>query len=229
MLIGGFQKMTVLDYPDKVACTIFLAGCNFKCPFCHNASLVTGNRNHGIDKEEIFSYLEKRKSLLDGVCITGGEPLLNDDIDELIRPIKEMGYFVKLDTNGTNPTKLRKLIDDGLVDFVAMDIKNNSEKYAATCGVKAVNFTNIKESINLLIEGNIDYEFRTTVVQPLHCVEDAKGIGELVKGAKALYLQGFVDSGELIGEGMNAMDRKSMLEMLETVRPYVKHAELRGV
>ncbi len=229
MLIGGFQKMTVLDYPEKVACTVFLTGCNFRCPFCHNASLVTENWIRGVGIDEIFSYLEKRKGLIDGVCITGGEPLLNNDIEDLIRPIKSMGYLVKLDTNGTNPTRLRNLIENGLVDYVAMDIKNSSEKYALTCGVKAVNFTKIEESINLLINGNIDYEFRTTVVEPLHSVEDIEKIGKLIKGAKSLYLQGFVDSGDLIGNSMNAVNRETMQEMLERVKPYVGYAEIRGV
>lgn len=228
MLIGGFQKMTVLDYPEKVACTVFLTGCNFRCPFCHNASLVTENWIRGVGIDEIFSYLEKRKGLIDGVCITGGEPLLNNDIEDLIRPIKSMGYLVKLDTNGTNPTRLRNLIENGLVDYVAMDIKNSSEKYALACGVKAVNFTKIEESINLLINGNIDYEFRTTVVEPLHTVEDIEKIGKLIKGAKSLYLQGFVDSGDLIGNSMNAVNRETMQEMLERVKPYVGHAEIRG-
>lgn len=229
MLIGGFQKMTVLDYPEKVACTIFLTGCNFRCPFCHNASLVTENWIRGVGIDEVFSYLKKRKGLIDGVCITGGEPLLNNDIEDLIRPIKSMGYLVKLDTNGTNPTRLRELIENGLVDYVAMDIKNSSEKYALTCGVKAVNFTKIEESINLLINGNIDYEFRTTVVEPLHTVEDIEKIGKLIKGAKSLYLQGFVDSGDLIGNSMNAVNRETMQEMLERVKPYVGYAEIRGV
>ncbi|MDD6021300.1 MAG: anaerobic ribonucleoside-triphosphate reductase activating protein [Acutalibacteraceae bacterium] len=229
MLIGGFQKMTVLDYPGKVACTVFLTGCNFRCPFCHNASLVTERWSQGVSTGDIFAYLQKRKGLLDGVCITGGEPLLNDDIDELIRPIKELGYLVKLDTNGSNPEKLRELMENGLVDYVAMDIKNSAEKYALTCGVKAVNFTKIKESIDLLINGNVDYEFRTTVVSQLHSVEDIENVGKLVKGAKALYLQGFVDSGELIGSGMSAADKQTMEKMLEAVRPYVQRTELRGV
>lgn len=229
MLIGGFQKMTVLDYPGKVACTVFFAGCNLRCPFCHNASLVTESWISGVDEDEIFAYLEKRKGLLDGVCITGGEPLLNEEIEDFIRRIKDMGYLVKLDTNGTNPKMLRRLIENGLVDYVAMDIKNSAEKYAMTCGVKAVNFTKIEESINLLIGGNIDYEFRTTVVEPLHTTEDIEAVGKLVKGAKALYLQGFVDSGELIGDGMRSADKATMQEMLEAVKPYVLHAELRGV
>ncbi len=229
MLIGGFQKMTVLDYPNKVACTLFLTGCNFRCPFCHNSSLVTEKWLGGVDKKEIFDYLEKRKGILDGVCVTGGEPLLNEDIDVLLSEIKNLGYLVKLDTNGTNPDKLRELIDKNLVDYVAMDIKNSADKYAETCGVKAVNLTKIKESINLLINGNIDYEFRTTVVSPLHTVEDFEGIGELIKGAKVLYLQGFVDSGELIGEGMSAVDGETMKKILGKVKPYVENAYLRGV
>lgn len=229
MLIGGFQKMTVLNYPGKVACTVFLTGCNLRCPFCHNASLVTESWISGVDEEDIFAYLEKRRGLLDGVCVTGGEPLINNGITDFIKRIKALGYLVKLDTNGTNPQKLRELIDNGLVDYVAMDIKNSAEKYALTCGVKAVNFTKIEESINLLIGGNIDYEFRTTVVEPFHTLEDIISVGKLVKGAKALYLQGFVDSGELIGDGMKAADKATMEKMLEAVKPYVAHAELRGV
>lgn len=229
MLIGGFQKMTVLDYPDKVACTVFLTGCNFRCPFCHNASLVTEKWSRGVDEKEILDYLKKRKGILDGVCVTGGEPLLNADIDIFLKKIKDLGYLVKLDTNGTNPDKLRELIEAELVDYIAMDIKNSAEKYAETCGVKAVNFTSIKESINMLINGNIDYEFRTTVVSPLHTPDDFEGIGKLIEGAKVLYLQGFVDSGELIGEGMCALEREIMEEMLERVTPYVARAEIRGV
>lgn len=229
MIIGGFQKMTVLDYPDKVACTVFLTGCNFRCPFCHNASLVTEKWLRGVDEREVFDYLEKRKGILDGVCVTGGEPLLNADIDTLLKKIKDLGYLVKLDTNGTNPDKLRELIEAGLVDYVAMDIKGSPEKYAEICGVKAVNLTKIRTSINLLIDGNIDYEFRTTVVSPLHTPDDFDGIGRLIEGAKVLYLQGFVDSGEIIGEGMSVVGREEMHRMLERVKPYVKSVKLRGV
>ena len=196
MEIHGIQKMTLLDYPEKVACTIFTARCNFRCPFCHNASLVTHvDREEAISEEEIFSFLRKRQGILDGVCITGGEPLLQPDVEEFIRKVKELGYLVKLDTNGSNVLKLKRLVEEGLVDYVAMDIKNAPNKYGMTIGIEEYDMSNIFQSVDFLMSGEIPYEFRTTVVRQFHKREDFAAIGRWIKGAKKYYLQSFVDSG----------------------------------
>ncbi|MBQ6947119.1 MAG: anaerobic ribonucleoside-triphosphate reductase activating protein [Clostridia bacterium] len=203
MKIYGFQKMTLLDFPGKVACTVFTGGCNFRCPFCHNASLVTHIDGAPIAEEEILSYLNKRKGLLDGVCVTGGEPLLQGDIASFLRRIKEMGYLVKLDTNGAFPDRLRALLEAGLVDYVAMDIKNSKEKYAVTAGVP-VDLAAIERSVELLKEGRVDYEFRTTLVKELHTEEDILSMAKWLSGAKYWYLQNFTDSGDLIAAGYHS-------------------------
>ena len=171
MIIKGLQKTTLLDFPGKVACTVFTAGCNFRCPFCHNASLVTrpGDVDE-ISEESFFSYINKRKGILDGVCITGGEPLMSHGIEDFIRRIKQTGLLVKLDTNGAYPEKLKALLDEGLIDYVAMDIKNSREKYAMTVGLKEYP-EKIEESIKLIMEKAPDYEFRTTVVKELHTAQ----------------------------------------------------------
>ncbi len=229
MILNGFQKMTLLDFPGRVACTLFSGGCNFRCPFCHNAGLVIGQEMETYGEEEILDYLKKRKGLLDGVCITGGEPLLRTDIKEFIVKIKELGYSVKLDTNGSRPEKLRELIDEGLVDYVAMDVKSSMEQYGKAVGIEGFDTTEIEESIDLLLEGRVDYEFRTTVVKPLHRVEDIENLCKRIKGAKRYFLQNFVDSGDLIGEGMTAHDRGALDMMLETAKKYIPETQLRGV
>ena len=231
MIIKGFAKLTLLDYPGKVACTIFTGGCNFRCPFCHNASLATrAGEVDTIPEEEVFSLLRKRKGIHDGVCITGGEPLLfGDELYEFISKIKEMGYAVKLDTNGSFPDKLKILLDAGLLDKVAMDIKNSPEKYGATAGVKDFDISPIFRSVELIKNSGIDYEFRTTVVKELHEASDFESIGKMIEGAKAYFLQSFVDSGDLIGEGMSAMSESELKECLATVRRYVPSAQTRGV
>ena len=230
MTIYGFQKMTLLDYPGKVACTLFTGGCNFRCPFCHNAMLVTElDRENYYTDEEIFDYLKKRVGILDGVCITGGEPLMNDDIDDFIRRIRELGYSVKLDTNGSYPEKLKKLIDDGLVDYVAMDIKNTPEKYAETIGVKKFDFTPVKRSIDLLMSGSVPYEFRTTVVNEFHTVQDIEEIAKMIAGAQGYFLQNFVDSGSLIGADLSAVSKDNLEKMRETAAQYVVNTGVRGV
>ena len=230
MIIQGLQKLTLLDYPGHVACTVFTAGCNMRCPFCHNAGLVThiDNSNH-YNEEEFFSFLRKRKGILDGVCITGGEPLLQKDITDFIKRIKELGFAVKLDTNGSFPEKLFELIDEGLLDYVAMDIKNTPDKYGATVGVDGFDVTPILKSIEILKEGRVDYEFRTTVVEEYHADTDFSEIGKMLEGAKKYFLQQFKDSGDIIGEGLTAPDKEKMLKMLETTRKFTLCAELRGV
>lgn len=229
MRISGFQKLTLLDFPQKTACTVFTHGCNFRCPFCHNASLVTYDAGTKITENEVFAHLEKRKGLLDGVCISGGEPLLQNSLFEFIQKIKSMGYSVKIDTNGSLYARLEVLVKSGLVDYVAMDIKNSPQKYSKTCGLEAMDFENIEKSKELLIHSGIEYEFRTTVVKQLHDAQDFEDIGEFIKGAKRYFLQKFTDSGDIICSGLGAHDDEYMKECLEVVRKYVPTAKLRGV
>ncbi len=232
MILKGLQKTTLLDFPTKVACTVFTSGCNFRCPFCHNASLVINPDNsETVNIDAFFEYLKKRRNILDGVCITGGEPLLQKDISEFISKIKELGYAVKLDTNGSKPEILRSLIDNDLIDYVAMDIKGTREKYPLICGIEKDKFIDeVKESTNILLENKVDYEFRTTVVRELHEKDDFHDIGKWISGAKRYFLQQFKDSGELIlPSGFSAYNKAEMEEMLDIVRIYVPSAELRGV
>ena len=230
MIIKGLAKLTLLDYPGKVACTVFTGGCNFKCPFCHNASLaVRSGELPNIPEEELFALLDKRRGILDGVCVTGGEPLLMPDIADFLGRIKERGYSVKLDTNGSRPEQLSGLIDLGLVDMVAMDIKNSPEKYALTAGVPDLDLAPIRTSVDILMEGRIPYEFRTTVVNELHTARDMEEIGKWINGANAYYLQSFVDSGDLIGSGLSACSTSTLKEFLSIVQKYVSNSHLRGV
>lgn len=230
MRIDGLQKMTLLDFPGKVACTVFTGGCNFRCPFCHNALLVTKlPEKPDYSEDEILSFLEKRTGLLDGVAITGGEPLLNPDIVDFIRKIRDMGYAVKLDTNGSFPERLKAIVGEGLVDYVAMDIKNRREKYAETVGLKNLDLSKIEESIDFLKSGAVDYEFRTTVVKQFHTVEDITAAAEWISGAKRYFLQNFVDSGELICEEVSGVDKETMLKMKSAAADFVPQTEIRGI
>ena len=230
MKLIGLQKMTVLDFPGRVACIVFTFGCNFRCPFCHNASLVMGDGDSDITEEEFFAYLKKRQGILDGVCVTGGEPLLQPDIEEFLEKIKALGFQIKLDTNGMYPDKLKKVVNKKLVDYVAMDIKNAPEYYPITVGKEKIDFDKIKESVDYLInEAKIEYEFRTTVVAEFHSEDMFEEIGKLIEGADNYYLQGFVDSGDLICDNLNALPKPIMEKMAEKVRPYVESVELRGV
>ncbi len=214
MFISGFQKLTVLDFPSKVACIIFTAGCNFRCPFCHNASLVTHiDMGAEISESEIFSYLNKRQGIIEGVCITGGEPLMHERTIELIKKIKEMGFAVKLDTNGSYPDRLEALINEGLLDYVAMDIKNCKEKYAATAGCERISLDDIERSVSLLLTGSVDYEFRTTVTAQTHETQDIEKIAQWIKGAKRYFLQNFADSGDIISSGMTPVPKEKIEKM----------------
>lgn len=222
--------MTLLDFPGKVACTVFTGGCNFRCPFCHNALLVTKlPEKPDYTEDEILSFLEKRIGLLDGVAITGGEPLLNPDIGDFIRKIRDMGYAVKLDTNGSFPERLKAIVGEGLVDYVAMDIKNRREKYTETVGLKNLDLSKIEESIDFLKSGAVDYEFRTTVVKQFHTVEDITAAAEWISGAKRYFLQNFVDSGELICEEVCGVDKETMLKMKSAAADFVPQTEIRGI
>lgn len=227
MHLGGLAKMTLLDFPGRVAATVFTAGCGMRCPFCHNASLVT-HVGEPLPTEEFFSFLEKRRGLLEGVCISGGEPLLQPDIEEFIQRIRALGYAVKLDTNGMYPEKLSGLIDKGLLDYVAMDIKNSREKYAQTAGLPSFP-AGVERSVSLLLSGVVPYEFRTTVVEELHTPEDFRAIGEWITGAERYFLQCFTDSGDLIATGYSAPSGEKLHACLSAVRPLVPSAALRGV
>ena len=230
MKIQGLQKLTLLDFPEHVACTVFTAGCNFRCPFCHNASLVVHiQKENGISEEEFFSFLEKRKGVLDGVCVTGGEPLLQPDIESFIWKIKNLGYAVKLDTNGSFPETLKILVQKGLVDYVAMDIKNSLETYAITSGVDAINLEKIQESVSYLKENHVPYEFRTTVTQNFHSKEEFEKIGQWLEGTEKYFLQNFVDSGDLINGRIKGCSEEEMREFLSVVQKYIPRAKLRGI
>lgn len=230
MNIQGLNKVTLLDYPGRVACTVFTGGCDLRCPFCHNSQLVLHPTFSPIDEEEVFALLRRRRGIIDGVAITGGEPLLQPDIEAFISRVRELGYSVKLDTNGTHPARLAHLLEAGLVDHVAMDVKNSPERYPETVGIPGFDVTPIRESIALLVGGSTGYEFRTTVVAPLHDEESMLGIGRLIKGAGRYFLQGFADSGALIDpEGLRAVPREEMEKFAAIVAPFVGSAELRGV
>ena len=229
MVIKGLQKTTLLDFPGKVACTVFTAGCNFRCPFCHNASLVARpGEVDEISEEEFFNHITKRKGILDGVCITGGEPLISAGIEDFIKKIKDTGLLVKLDTNGAYPDKLERLLDAGLVDYVAMDIKNSKSKYALTVGLPEYPSA-IDRSIKIIMEKAPDYEFRTTVVRELHTPQDIVEIAQNIQGAKRYFLQSYVDSGDILCEGFSAYSADEMLEILEKSRVFLPCTVLRGV
>ena len=230
MKIFGLQKLSLLDFPGKMACTVFTGGCNLRCPFCHNASLVTGlSEVEPIAEEEVFDLLQKRRGILEGVAITGGEPLLQPDIEDFIRRVRAQGYAVKLDTNGCYPDKLSRILADNLVDYVAMDIKNAPDAYAKTVGIDAFDLAPVRESVNLLMNGVVDYEFRTTVVKELHSAADFEKIGQWLKGAKRLYLQSFKDSGDLIGSGLSACTPSELEQFRQILLPYIPDTFLRGV
>ena len=226
MIIKGIQKLTLLDFPGRVACTVFTAGCNFRCPFCHNASLVVKNGIDVIPEEEIFDFLDKRRGRLSGVCISGGEPTLQPDLIPFIRRIREMGYAIKLDTNGYRPDVVKELIDGGLVNYIAMDIKTSRERYFAVAGVD-IDVAKIEESAALVMQSGIDYEFRTTVVKELHSEADFTNIGNWLSGAKKFFLQGFIDSGDCISEGLHGYDKNELLDLLNVLKVKIPSAKIR--
>lgn len=229
MKIYGLQKLTLLDFPERVACTVFLGGCNLRCPFCHNSALVFPDPADAMDEEDLFRFLEKRVGVLDGVAITGGEPLLTTDIFPLAERIKSMGFALKLDTNGCFPKRLREMVEGGLADYVAMDVKNSPDKYAETCGLSALDLTKVRESVQFLMQGRVPYEFRTTVVREFHEAADFEQIGKWLAGARAYYLQSFVDSGACIREGLHAHTPEDLHLFRSLVRKYVQNTQIRGV
>ncbi|MFV0341791.1 MAG: anaerobic ribonucleoside-triphosphate reductase activating protein [Anaerocolumna sp.] len=230
MNIYGFNKTTLLDYPGKLAATIFLGGCNFRCPFCHNSSLVLlSDSLERIDEDSIFHTLNTRKGILEGVCITGGEPTLSPGLDHFMQKIKDLGLLIKLDTNGSNPEKLKELVHRGLVDYIAMDIKNTKEKYLTTAGLSSFHTQSIFESVDFLLAGTVAYEFRTTVVKELHTPSDLLEIGNWIKGATAYFLQAYEDSPNTISPGFTCYSKKELHELCHMLKPYVQNVNLRGV
>ncbi len=230
MNISGLQKLTLLDYPSHIACTIFTHACNFRCPFCHNASLVIAPfKESFIPESEVFSFLKKRVGILQGVCITGGEPTLQHDLIPFIDKVKDLGYLVKLDTNGYRPDVLQQLITAKMVDYIAMDIKNSKEKYAMTIGLDTFLLNHIEKSVELLLRNDITYEFRTTVVQEYHSLDDFTLIGQWIKGASNYYLQAYKDSKDLIKEGLHPRSKDEMLLIKEHLIPYIPSVSLRGI
>ena len=228
MDIQGIQKLTLLDYPGKCACTVFLAGCNLRCPFCHNASLVTGQAPTAMTEEEFFAFLKKRKGLLDGVCVTGGEPTLRKNLPEFLAKIKAMGYLVKLDTNGSNPKMLQALLDEHLLDYVAMDIKNCPDRYAATCGGVDI-LSQVEESLTILKNSCVEYELRTTLCRPFHDENALEAMGKWLCGTQNYYLQNFVDSGDLIGTGVSGFTKEEMEALHKRMLPYIPNTRIRGI
>lgn len=230
MRIGGLQKLAMVDFPGKVAATVFTSGCNLRCPFCHNAPLVTRPEEaEDLTEEAVLDFLAGRKGLLDGVVLSGGEPLLQPGVEEFLARVRDMGYAIKLDTNGCYPRRLRELLKQGMVDYVAMDIKNSLEKYAGTVGCQGFDTTAVKESAALLMEGDVDFEFRTTAVKPFHTPEDMEAIGRWLSGAPRYFLQTFVDSGNLVGEGCAPFSPSEMQELAEKARPWFKTVAIRGI
>lgn len=230
MGICGLQKLTLLDYPGRVACTIFLGGCNFRCPFCHNAQLVLDPAAQPeLSRQELSAFLHRRRGILDGACVTGGEPLLWPGLDGLLEELKALGYLVKLDTNGSVPGRLQALAARGLVDSVAMDIKAGPDHYGLLTGVPDLDLAPIRETADWLMHSGIDYEFRTTVVSPLHTQQDFEQIGRWLAGAKKYFLQGFVDSGGVLSPGLCAYDREQMEHFRQIAARLIPSAALRGV
>ncbi|MBQ8626195.1 MAG: anaerobic ribonucleoside-triphosphate reductase activating protein [Agathobacter sp.] len=237
MLILGFQKTTLLDYPEHIASTVFTGECNFRCPFCHNKDIVFASKSiqsqtlQPYSEEEVLQHLQKRKNVLTGVCITGGEPTLQPDLTEFLTKIKALGYQIKLDTNGYRPDTLISLVQGGLVDYVAMDIKNSPKKYAQTIGLSSCDISNINRSIDYLIHGNhgISYEFRTTIVAELHTEEDMREIATWLQGANAYYLQSYTESEQVIAPGYHAHSRETLLEFLNLCQNHIPNTFLRGI
>ena len=229
MKINGLQKLTLLDFPGHTACTVFLAGCDLRCPFCHNSELIWNDAPVLMEDDELFAFLRKRQGVLDGVAFTGGEPLLRPDLPEIMAKIKDMGFLVKLDTNGTHPDRLSNVLEKGLADYVAMDIKNCPELYARTSGVEHVDIGKIGRSISLLINGSCEYEFRTTVTEQLHDEGSFEKIGPWIEGADHYFLQAFTDRDTVRYAGFTAPTKEKMERFAFICRPFVQDVQLRGV
>ena len=233
-MICGLQKMTLLDYPGKIACTVFLGGCNFRCPFCHNSELFMGKPEKLMEDEEFFAFLKSRQGLLDGVCVSGGEPTLYKNLPEFLARIKELGFLVKLDTNGYRPEVINNLIDKNLVDYIAMDVKNSPAMYAQTVGLETVDLASIEESLRILIGGSVDYELRTTLVRPFHDATSLQDMGQWItsvvtgKKPKKLFLQSFVDRDTVLFSGLSAPESETTGEFAKILAPFVGEVTIRN-
>ena len=233
-MICGLQKMTLLDYPGKIACTVFLGGCNFRCPFCHNSELFMGKPEKLMEDEDFFKFLKSRKGLLDGVCVSGGEPTLYKNLPEFLAKIKELGFLVKLDTNGSRPEVVKQLVEKGLVDYIAMDVKNSPAMYAQTVGLETMDLTPIEESLRLLIAGNTPYELRTTLVAQLHTAQSIQDMGAWItsvvtgKKPKKLFLQSFVDRDTVLFSGLSAPESEATGEFAKILEPFVGTVTIRN-
>ncbi len=229
MDFNGWEKLSLVDFDDHISMTLFTSGCNMRCPFCHNKSLVlTPSGNPKIDWDDVKDYLERRKGIIDAVVITGGEPTINKDLIDKIQEIKKYGYLVKLDSNGTNPDLLIDLVNLGLVDYVAMDIKNCLDKYGETCGNPSIDLEKVKESVRFLIDGVVDYEFRTTIIDEFHSKDDMERIGHLIEGAKRYFLQKYVDGENCIKSGFHEVSKEKALIYKAIMSKYVNEVNLRG-
>ena len=229
MKIQGLQKMTLLDFPGKVACTVFLGGCDLRCPFCHNGELLDGSAPALLDDRELLRFLQGRRGLLDGVAITGGEPLLRKDLPDLLRAVRDLGFAVKVDTNGNHPTALEGLLREGLADYIAMDIKNSPEKYALTVGLSSLDLAPIRRSVELLMNSSVPYEFRTTVVDELHSADDFEAMGQWISGARAYFLQPFTDRDSVPFAGLHAPTKENLEKYASIAKVYVPYTSIRGV
>ncbi len=226
----GINKTTLLDYPGHVAATLFTGGCNMRCPFCQNSILVLDPTSQpGLTADEVMMFLKKRRGILEGICITGGEPTLQPRLGEFIRQVRELGYLVKLDTNGYRPQVLRKLLQEGLLDYVAMDIKASREHYADACGLQELDLSFIEESVAVLKASRIPYEFRTTAVKGIHTPEEFTAIGQWLQGSRAYFLQSYRDSEQVMRPGFSCFERRQLEKMLDRVKEYIPQAQLRGI
>lgn len=229
MKIHGLQKLTLLDYPGKTACTVFLGGCDLRCPYCHNAALLDGSARALMEEDELLAFLETRRGLLDGVAVTGGEPLLRPELPELLARIREKGFAIKLDTNGTHPDALRRAVEAGLVDYAAMDVKNSPARYAETVGVPNLDLAPVRESVAFLLSGAVEYEFRTTVVRELHDEGSFEEMGRWLRGAARCFLQPFADRGSVPFAGLHAPDEAALRRYADILRGSVREVALRAV
>lgn len=234
MRIAGLQKMTLLDYPDRVACTVFLQGCNFCCPFCHNSQLLTGPGPEGLTRDELLDFLKKRRGLLDGVCITGGEPTLQKDLPDLLEEIKALGYAVKLDTNGSRPEMLKELAERGLIDHVAMDVKNSPDRYGETVGLTDLSLQPVEESLRFLAGGGVDYELRTTVAAELHTAGSIEAMGRWVfrlaqnQPVKAFFIQPYKDGDTVLKKGLSTPSEADLEAFCQALSPFAQRVAVRG-
>ncbi len=228
MKIYGLQKMTLLDYPGRIACTVFLNGCDMRCPFCHNSDLAEGTAAPVMEEEELLAFLRKRKGLLEGVAVTGGEPLLREESLDLLRALRELGYSVKLDTNGTHPDRLRRALEEGLAQYVAMDLKNSPDRYARTVGLEAFDLGRVRESAALLLSSGGAYEFRTTAVKEFHDDDSFRAMGEWIHGARRYAIQVFTDRESVPFAGLHAPDPEDLRRWEEIMRPHAAEVLIRG-